>query len=1025
MATVIDALFFELGIVGDFEKQAQEAIDKLDELEKSTNNTSKSNDNLKKSTSSVETVFTRVNQVISKGLGADKISKDVAQVNRELEELAKNLGFSSEQLETWKHAAETNGGTASGSLNFIKKLSTGLSRYESMSDKSIVDMLSELNAQSDEKIELLNEDNSAINPHDLLLEMSDRFSKMDRNKAYSIASKMGMDDGLFNTLALGKENAERKLNVASLDLQTKKQADLEKQTSKNVKVAENLIEAITGFTKVLGALGTVVMAGTGLSKLALEAASANKELDNISKNIGISANALATWRGAAEMAGGSADGMTNYLSSLSSGITNMVTMGDTSLVPFFNAFGVGVLDSSGKMRDLNDILLDLSDSMSKMDRSQAYTIAQSMGMDEGTFNLLIQGRQAVEGYLSNVNKLYKSNADDIKTAQKLTAATSYLNQQFDSLKLMIGNALTPILLKMSESTIAFFDYLQRHEGIVKGVFFGIATAISIALIPTLLSAAGAVFTFMAPFLPVIAIVLALGAAFGLLYDDYATWAKGGDSLFDWGKLIKWIDGANFSVDNLLKAILEFNTGYTNLTDMIEDGKAWLELKGFMKDGKVSVDTLITGFKNLVRDLINAVLPSLRKVGDTISKLLDGDFEGAWEDIKEFGDYAWDSAKQGASDLLDYSINKTIKFFDTWGDYNNKEDENSLTQLKETGEVYNKSSDVDKLLIQQMNELGYSDEEKAMFLASVKHESNNYSALKENGKYRSVEQMQKAGIKRAIEDPEGAAKAISQGEDAILEFMYGGRMGNNEAGDGAKYRGRGLIQITGKDNYRKIGDALGVDLVNNPELLETDKSLAFKASLAWWEIKKSESKKFKEAIDDGDFRAVTKGVNGGYNGWDDRLAKYNNARALIATNNQNPNQITNNTDNSQYVTNNNDSNTENKTIINQQTLAKQSTPAQKNDGISSFASGVNKIIDFVNKPIVGEEVARAVQNAQPVLQSTQNLAHNRNISNNTQVVVNGGIQMQTSSATMSGAGSDLADGIRNRTTLLMRNNYGVS
>ena len=73
-------------------------------------------------------------------------------------------------------------------------------------------------------------------------------------------------------------------------------------------------------------------------------------------------------------------------------------------------------------------------------------------------------------------------------------------------------------------------------------------------------------------------------------------------------------------------------------------------------------------------------------------------------------------------------------------------------------------------------------------------------------------------------------------DQIFDIVYGGRMGNTEPGDGSRYKGRGLIMLTGKDTYRTIGDLIGVDLVENPELLETDKDVMLKATIAYLDNK---------------------------------------------------------------------------------------------------------------------------------------------------------------------------------------------
>ena len=85
------------------------------------------------------------------------------------------------------------------------------------------------------------------------------------------------------------------------------------------------------------------------------------------------------------------------------------------------------------------------------------------------------------------------------------------------------------------------------------------------------------------------------------------------------------------------------------------------------------------------------------------------------------------------------------------------------------------------------------------------------------------------------------KALEKSKDAEERFniVYGDeyrnpayQLGNDQPGDGFKYRGRGPIMLTGKDNYKKYGDAVGVDLVNNPDLMMTDKNVAMKVTMAY-------------------------------------------------------------------------------------------------------------------------------------------------------------------------------------------------
>ena len=106
-----------------------------------------------------------------------------------------------------------------------------------------------------------------------------------------------------------------------------------------------------------------------------------------------------------------------------------------------------------------------------------------------------------------------------------------------------------------------------------------------------------------------------------------------------------------------------------------------------------------------------------------------------------------------------------------------------------------------------------------------------------------------------------------------QTRYEGRtdLGNTQPGDGSKYRGRGLIQITGRANYKACGVALGLDLVNQPELLEKPQHACMSAAWFW------ATKGLSTLADEGKFETITRRINGGLNGLADRQMLY--ARAL--------------------------------------------------------------------------------------------------------------------------------------------------
>ena len=110
-----------------------------------------------------------------------------------------------------------------------------------------------------------------------------------------------------------------------------------------------------------------------------------------------------------------------------------------------------------------------------------------------------------------------------------------------------------------------------------------------------------------------------------------------------------------------------------------------------------------------------------------------------------------------------------------------------------------------------------------------------------------------------------------------QMRYEGRadLGNTQPGDGSKYRGRGLIQITGRANYEACGEALGLDLIKQPELLEKPQHACMSAAWFW------ASRGLNTLADAGQFDTITRRINGGQNGVADRQMLYARALKVLA------------------------------------------------------------------------------------------------------------------------------------------------
>ena len=128
----------------------------------------------------------------------------------------------------------------------------------------------------------------------------------------------------------------------------------------------------------------------------------------------------------------------------------------------------------------------------------------------------------------------------------------------------------------------------------------------------------------------------------------------------------------------------------------------------------------------------------------------------------------------------------------------------------------------------------SPRELANFMAQVSHESNGLTHLEEGFRYTKGLQTVPVASARNSPDGEAAHRAALHGKpEALAELMYGGgKMGNDSPGDGYKFRGRGYIQLTGHDNYEAAGKAIGMDLVNHPDLAATPEG-ATKTALYFW------------------------------------------------------------------------------------------------------------------------------------------------------------------------------------------------
>ena len=169
-------------------------------------------------------------------------------------------------------------------------------------------------------------------------------------------------------------------------------------------------------------------------------------------------------------------------------------------------------------------------------------------------------------------------------------------------------------------------------------------------------------------------------------------------------------------------------------------------------------------------------------------------------------------------------------------------------------------------------------QQASWIGQCGHECGNFKILEENLNYRAATLLKlfPRTPKRAWGFTPEEAAAYEKQPQKIANRIYGNRMGNRDeaSGDGWRFRGSGFLQLTGHSNFYHAGQALGEDFVMQPELVRTPKYAAMTAGWFW------QTHKLNQYADRTDYLMMTKKINGGTIGLDDRIKHINHALDIL-------------------------------------------------------------------------------------------------------------------------------------------------
>jgi predicted chitinase len=288
------------------------------------------------------------------------------------------------------------------------------------------------------------------------------------------------------------------------------------------------------------------------------------------------------------------------------------------------------------------------------------------------------------------------------------------------------------------------------------------------------------------------------------------------------------------------------------TDLLADtaGNAKDTVKGWFKDKWDTAKNGIADVYNGVKKVVGGVISSASdKINSTVAQgkaiyknakgVVGGAVSGVGDSLKGFGAQLGSTAK-GAWN--------TVKSVD--------------------------AKKVKDAVLATLGKVGITNPtEQAMFMAQMDYESGGFKSLTENLNYTNKSSwLGMFGKRSGITSADQANTLFGQGPQAVAEAMYGGawgkkNLGNTDEGDGYKFRGRGIVQLTGRSNYERFGKMIGVDLINNPDAA-SDPKVAAMLAVAYWKSRVSSS-----AAQAGDVSTVTGQVNGGQNGLAGRKQKF--------------------------------------------------------------------------------------------------------------------------------------------------------
>jgi hypothetical protein len=372
-------------------------------------------------------------------------------------------------------------------------------------------------------------------------------------------------DADASKLKKGVEEAEKKTEGLEDKLQDT-DAAATRVGGSMLKLATSVGAAIGGFVAFASIKATIH-----------ETAMAIDDLADASAALDLRVEDLHAWSLAATMADGSQQGFVASLNTINVGLNAVATKGTGLMLPFLKELGLSMADVKRYSKDPLGAMLAMSDAFSKLSKAEAAGLGSKIGLDQGTINLLAQGRRGVEELIAKQKEMGVITTAQAEAAGKYDEQLKKNAASYDAIKRELVIGVLPSVTWFLETLRKGIAWLAENKNVVVGFFGAAATVLTVAYLPVAIEAAAATWAIVAPFIAVGLAVAAFAAVLSLAVDDLWNYLEGNDSVL--GELSKrWplfgsilrntVDGIGVALVSLLEGTRAFAAFFV---DLITDG----------------------------------------------------------------------------------------------------------------------------------------------------------------------------------------------------------------------------------------------------------------------------------------------------------------------------------------------------------------------------------------------------------------------------------------------------------------------